>query len=67
MKKVWFGVIALMMFGVGVQAESITHGGTTINMDFVDIGHAGNVADRTGYGAVGYDYSKTIYRVFARC
>ena len=28
-----------------------------IDIDFVAIGNAGNIADSTGYGAVGYDYS----------
>lgn len=49
----------------GAQAESITHGSTTINMDFVNIGYAGNVADTTGYGAVDYNYRIGRYEVTA--
>lgn len=37
-------------------AVSITHGGTTVNMDFVSIGNVGNVAATSGYGAVNYGY-----------
>ncbi len=43
----------------------ITHGGTTINMEFVDVGNAGNAADDTGYGAVGHDYRIGKYEVTA--
>lgn len=34
-------------------------------MDFVNIGHAGNTADTTGYGAVGHDYRIGKYEVTA--
>ncbi len=44
-------------------ADSITHGSTTINMGFVDIGHAGNTTDQTGYGAVAYNYRIGKYEV----
>jgi formylglycine-generating enzyme required for sulfatase activity len=57
------GTLALkaMLVASVVQADSITHNGTTINMDFVNIGNAGNLADfgiqdNPGYGAVGYNY-----------
>ena len=49
----------------GIMAESITHSGTTINMDFVDIGYAGNDADGYGYGSVGYNYRIGKYEVSA--
>ena len=55
MKRTLSFVVGLMLV-TGAQAESITHGTTTVNMDFVDIGHAGNAADSTGYGAVDYGY-----------
>ena len=32
----------VLAFGTAAQAEVITHGGTTINMDFVTVGNAGN-------------------------
>lgn len=50
---------------IGGYAGLVTHGGTTINMDFVDIGYAGNVADSTGYGAVGYNYRIGKFEVTA--
>ena len=56
MKRMMLGVGAGMMLVVGAQAVSITHSNTTINMEFVNIGYAGNAADSTGYGAVGYEY-----------
>lgn len=53
------------MLVAGAWAESITHGTTTINMDFVDIGYAGNDADFTGYGSVGYNYKIGKFEVTA--
>ena len=55
----------LLVFGTVAQADVITHGGTTINMDFVNVGNAGNAADTTGYGAVGYNYRIGKYEVTA--
>jgi formylglycine-generating enzyme required for sulfatase activity len=55
-------LLAALLVAGGVYAESITHGSTTINMDFVNIGYAGNTADihyswnPRGYGAVDYNY-----------
>lgn len=48
----------------GVYADSITHGSTTINMDFVNVGYAGNTGETQTYpvggtktlGAVDYGY-----------
>lgn len=62
-------VLAAAMMAVGSFAESITHGGTTINMDFVNIGFAGNAPDKRidyavkGYGDVDYDYRIGKYEV----
>ena len=55
----------VLAFGTAAQAELITHGGTTINMDFVTIGNAGNAADNTGFGAMGYNYRIGKYEVTA--
>ena len=55
----------VLAFGTAAQADVITHGGTTINMDFVTVGNAGNAADDTGYGAVGYNYRIGKYEVTA--
>ena len=49
----------------GARGDMITHSGTTVNMAFVDIGSAGNAADNTGYGSVGYDYRMGTYEVSA--
>ncbi len=45
-------MLALAVSGTMAMADNI-HG---IKMDFQAIGDAGNAADGTGYGAVGYDY-----------
>jgi formylglycine-generating enzyme required for sulfatase activity len=47
----------------GVRGDIITHGSTTITMDFVNIGSAGNLADNTGYGSVGYSFRIGTYEV----
>ena len=66
-------IVALLVLASGMvaQADTITHpnasggGSTTINMDFVNVGNAGNTADDTGYGAVGYNYRIGTYEVTA--
>ncbi|MFN6094956.1 MAG: SUMF1/EgtB/PvdO family nonheme iron enzyme, partial [Verrucomicrobiota bacterium] len=35
----------------------------SVTMDWVTVGHAGNAADTTGYGAVGYNYQISKYEV----
>ena len=51
------------------QAHAITiaHGGDSVDIEFVDIGNAGNAADTTGYGdgAVSYDYKIGTFEVTA--
>jgi len=57
---------AILLLAAGMaQADTIIHGGTTINMDFVTVGNPGNTADDTGYGAVGYAYKIGKYEVTA--
>ena len=66
MKRMALGVVFVAVLVAGAEAESITHGGTTVNMDFVNIGYAGNVANTADcdnltpgtqrYGAVDYNY-----------
>jgi formylglycine-generating enzyme required for sulfatase activity len=63
--KLETAMLAAVAMAAGSYADSITHGGTTINMDFVDIGNAGNVADTRGYGAVGYNYRMGTFEVTA--
>jgi formylglycine-generating enzyme required for sulfatase activity len=58
----------MLASGAAIQADTITHGSTTINMAFVNVDNAGNPADpATGshYGAVGYDYRIGTYDVTA--
>ena len=45
------------------SAVTITHGTTTIVMDFVTVGNAGNTADDTSYGSVDYNYRIGKYEV----
>ncbi|MGB2402453.1 MAG: SUMF1/EgtB/PvdO family nonheme iron enzyme [Akkermansiaceae bacterium] len=63
-------VLITVFFGVALlyraEAATITHGGDSVDIDFVDIGNAGNVADETtGFGAVSYDYQMGTYEVTA--
>ncbi|MEY4245000.1 MAG: hypothetical protein RLZZ245_2585 [Verrucomicrobiota bacterium] len=41
----------------------ITSASASITMDWVNVGHAGNAADTTGYGAVAYAYQIGTYEV----
>lgn len=65
-------VCALMVaFAPAARADVITHGSTSVTMDFVTVGDAGNVADAevmstdgtTGYGSVPYAYRIGKYEV----
>ena len=53
------------MCAVGAQADSVSHGGTTVNMDFVDMFDVNALNDVSGYGAVGYQYRIGKYEVMA--
>lgn len=51
----------VVLFGVAnIASATITQG---IDIEFVIIGNAGNPADSTGYGAVGYEYHIGKYEV----
>ena len=63
---------AVLASAAAAQGDTITHGSTTINMDFVTVGNPGNAADTTvmnggtsGYGSVGYTYRIGAYDVTA--
>ena len=47
----------LVLLATMAQADSITHGTTTINMDFVTVGNPGNAGEWSGesYGGYGPD------------
>jgi formylglycine-generating enzyme required for sulfatase activity len=65
-KLAWVVVVSIMLVsGTAAQADTITHGSTTINMAFVNVGNPGNPADSTGYGEVGYAYRIGTYDVTA--
>lgn len=63
--------VAVCVIGTTASAEivSITHGTTSVNMDFVTVGNPRNAADtdananRNGYGAVDYVYKMGAYEV----
>ena len=50
---------SILVFAASVSGDMIRG----IDMDFVTIGNAGNAADSTGYGSVGYDFSIGKYEV----
>ena len=49
--------------GTTLRADTFGSGGNTFSIDFTSIGNAGNAADTTGYGAVGYSYSIGTYDI----
>lgn len=57
--------IMILIAGVSnvVSATTISHGATSVQIDFVTIHAAGNAADTTGYGAVGYPYNIGKYQL----
>jgi formylglycine-generating enzyme len=54
-------VRSLLTFAV--TATLITSATATVTIDYVSVGHAGNAADTTGYGAVAYAYQISKYEV----
>ena len=58
MKNIIVVMVFVMVCGL-VSADFVDD----IGMEFVTIGNAGNAADTTGYGAVGYNYSIGKYEV----
>ena len=49
-----------------ILARGMTMANGAITIDLVNVGNAGNAADTTGYGAVGYDYAIGKYDVTVR-
>ena len=60
-------LLTTALFLPQAHAITIAHGGDSVDIDFVDIGNAGNVGDTAvaGYGAVNYEYSIGTYEVTA--
>jgi formylglycine-generating enzyme required for sulfatase activity len=54
---------AAALLATTARADSITHGATTINMEFVTVGNPGNSNDDTGYGRVDAKYRIGKYEV----
>ncbi|MGJ8656631.1 MAG: SUMF1/EgtB/PvdO family nonheme iron enzyme [Akkermansiaceae bacterium] len=65
MKSILIGVAGVCLVAGVASASIITFGsgGNAFDMDFVDVGNAGNAADDTGYGAVGYNYKMGTHEV----
>ena len=66
-------VFVAILVAAGSYADSITHGGTTINMDFVSIGFPGNAWDMDyipstnhPYGLAGHGFGRTSVSVAIR-
>ena len=63
------GLVAIAVILPQAQAITIAHGGDSVDIDFVDIGYAGNIGDTANTvngvnpGAVAYDYSIGTYEV----
>jgi len=45
---------------LAATAALVTSASASVAMDWVNVGHAGNAADSTGYGAVAYSYAYQI-------
>lgn len=63
-----FAIVSSFLFSAAVlPAATISHGGDSVDIDFVDIGNAGNGVDAaTGFGAVSYDYKMGTHEVTAQ-
>ncbi|MBN2294469.1 MAG: SUMF1/EgtB/PvdO family nonheme iron enzyme [Pirellulales bacterium] len=61
----FMGIVLLVVLAATAQAVTISHGSTTIDMDFVTVGNTDNVNDThgDGYGAVDYIYNIGKYEV----
>ncbi|MEI8372589.1 MAG: SUMF1/EgtB/PvdO family nonheme iron enzyme [Planctomycetota bacterium] len=59
MRTLTFG----LTIAVALAAAGVVRADTTITLDMVPVGDAGNVADSTGYGAVAYNYNIGKYDV----
>ena len=71
-RRTWMTMAAPALVGLlatAAHAQIITHGSTTMNMDFVTVGNPGNPGDTTGdpnpCGSVGYAYRIGKYEVTA--
>jgi formylglycine-generating enzyme required for sulfatase activity len=52
-----------LVASVSLHADTFGTGANQFNIDFTSIGNAGNTADTTGYGAVGYTYRMGTYTI----
>ncbi|MDZ7617536.1 MAG: SUMF1/EgtB/PvdO family nonheme iron enzyme [Patescibacteria group bacterium] len=64
-----FLAVAALAVPASAEMVTISHGGTSVGIDFVTVGNSGNAADanananRNGYGAVNYVYKMGTYEV----
>jgi len=61
--KIFAALLAALTVCTTAQADSFGTGSNKFDIDFVDIGDAGNAADTTGYGAVSYEFNIGKYEV----
>ena len=54
-------ILSLALLATVAHADIFGTGANQFSIDFVNIGHVGNVADASGYGAVNYDYRIGTY------
>ena len=56
-------VASITSFSVSARADTFGSGANQFDIDFTTIGNAGNAADTTGYGSVGYTYRIGTYGI----
>lgn len=57
-------LLPILLFPLpAAHADSFGSGANTFDLDFVSIGNAGNAADNTTYGSVGYNYQMGVNEV----
>jgi hypothetical protein len=61
--EVKFTAVSILFLASPAFADTFGTGGNQFNIDFATIGNAGNTADNTTYGAVGYTYRMGVYEV----
>jgi len=61
--KVKFTAVSILLLASPAFADTFGTGGNQFDIDFATIGNAGNTADNTTYGAVGYTYRMGVYEV----
>jgi formylglycine-generating enzyme required for sulfatase activity len=63
MKKLLLATAILAGISLTAHADTFGTGANQFTLDFTTIGNAGNAADTTGYGSVGYSYRIGTYEI----